>query len=89
MTLPEFDCAETKRHVHDYLQQELTAEENDQITAHLANCDSCESDYDIEHVLNKVIQRSCTEATPEELGERILARIRAKLAGIDNGEEWH
>ncbi|MFM7030755.1 MAG: mycothiol system anti-sigma-R factor [Micrococcales bacterium] len=87
--MTEFDCQETKRHVQDYLQAELSEQEMDEITAHLANCDSCESDYDLEQVLNKVIQRSCTEATPEELGDRILAKIRGKLAGLEAGEDWH
>jgi len=75
----ELDCQETKRHVHEYLQQELSEQEMDAIVAHLANCDSCEDDYDFETVFNKVIQRSCTEATPEELGQRILGRIRTVL----------
>jgi anti-sigma factor (TIGR02949 family) len=77
--MAEFDCEETKRHVHEYLQAELTEQEMDEITAHLANCDSCEGDYDFEQVFNKVIQRSCTEAPPEELAHRIHDRIRKLL----------
>ena len=71
-----FDCQETKRHVHEYLHNELSDTEIDEITAHLANCDSCEGDYDFENLFNSVIQRSCDEVPPQELGQRILSRIR-------------
>ena len=40
--MAEFDCEETKRHVHEYLHNELSDQELQDITAHLANCDSCE-----------------------------------------------
>jgi mycothiol system anti-sigma-R factor len=75
--MTEFDCQETKKHVHEYLKSELTQSELTDITAHLANCDSCEADYDFESVFNSVIVKSCTEAPPQELAERVLAKIRA------------
>lgn len=77
----ELDCQETKRHVHEYLQAELTEQEMDAIVAHLANCDSCEGDYAFENLFNTVIQRSCTEAAPEELAQRVLGKIRLVLNG--------
>lgn len=78
--MTQFDCQETKRHVHEFLQAELTDAEMDEITAHLANCDSCEADYDFEIMFNKVIKRSCDEAPAEELGNRILDKIRKTLS---------
>lgn len=74
--MSEMNCEDTKRHVHEYLHSELDAEEIQLITAHLANCDSCEGDYDFENLFNSVIQRSCDEVPPQELGQRILSRIR-------------
>ena len=79
--MAEFDCEETKRHVHEYLHNELSDDEIKDITAHLANCDSCEGDYDMEHLFNSVIQRSCDEAPPQELAQRVLDRIRNINAG--------
>lgn len=76
MTMSEIDCQETKRHVHEYLHNELSSEEMAEITAHLANCDSCEGDYDFEVMFNQVIVRACDEAPPQELAERILGKIR-------------
>lgn len=77
--MTEFDCSATKRHVHEFLQQELTEQEMVEITAHLSACDSCEEDYDFEVLFNDVIKRSCTDVPPQELAEKILAGIRRTL----------
>ncbi len=70
------DCEETKSSVHEYLHGELHEPDMDGITAHLANCESCERDYDLESLLNQVIHRSCDEAPPAELAQRVISRIR-------------
>jgi anti-sigma factor (TIGR02949 family) len=72
----QVDCEEVKRNVHEFLHSELQETELSDITAHIANCDSCEQHYDIEVVFNQVIQRSCDEAPTEELAERVRKRLR-------------
>ena len=79
-----FDCQETKRHVHEFLHNELSESELKEVTAHLANCDSCETDYDLESFVNGAIQGACSEVPPQELAEKVLANIRAMKAGIDH-----
>ena len=79
--MAEFDCQETKRHVHEYLHNELSEQGLGEITAHLANCDSCESDYDLENTINGVIEKHCSEVAPEQLVDSIMGRIRAIQAG--------
>ncbi|MEY4988868.1 MAG: hypothetical protein RI933_501 [Actinomycetota bacterium] len=79
--MTDFDCQETKRHVHEYLHNQLNDDEIRDITAHLANCDSCEADYDMENLINGVIKEACDEAPPAELAQRVLARIREVQAG--------
>ncbi|MEN9990154.1 MAG: hypothetical protein RL508_1133 [Actinomycetota bacterium] len=74
--MTEFNCQETKKHVHEFLQQELSDAEMNEVAAHLAHCESCEGDYGFEHLFNTVIQRSCNEAPPAELASRIMARVR-------------
>jgi mycothiol system anti-sigma-R factor len=54
----------------------MQAEQQEDITAHLANCDSCEEHYDIEIVFNQVIQRSCDEVPAQELAQRVMQRLR-------------
>jgi anti-sigma factor (TIGR02949 family) len=74
--MAEIDCEETKALVHEYLHNELKPEAQQDITAHLALCDSCEEEYDLEVYLNKAITRSCDEAPPEKLAEKVLDYIR-------------
>lgn len=74
--MKQLDCEEVKQSVHEYLHSELRETELETVTAHLANCDSCEQHYDIEIVFNQVIQRSCDEAPTEELAERVMQRLR-------------
>lgn len=74
--MTEFDCQETKRHVHEYLLKELGEAEMSEITSHLAHCESCEEDYDFEAVFNSAIQRSCTEDPPQDLANRVLQKLR-------------
>ena len=76
------DCQQSKKRVQEYLKNELTESEMDAITAHVASCEQCESEYDFEVLFNSVIQRSCSEAPPEELGERVLAKIREQIAKL-------
>lgn len=75
-TYEPVDCEETKIRVHEYLHQELKEPEMESITAHLANCEECERQYDIEVVFNQVIQHSCDEAPPADLAKRVLDRLR-------------
>mgnify|MGYP006211142657 FL=1 len=77
-----FDCQETKRHVHEYLHNELSDQELQDITAHLANCDSCEGDYDVENVLNNAISRACADMPPQDLADSIMNRIRDIQRGV-------
>ncbi len=78
----DFDCQETIRHVHEFLHQEMSEQDKDLVMAHLAQCDSCENNYEFEQFFNQVIERSCTEASVEELASRIMKRLRS----IQNGE---
>jgi anti-sigma factor (TIGR02949 family) len=80
--MTQFDCQETKRHVHEYLHNELTDIEIKDVTDHLANCDSCETDYDLENLINGAIKGACTEVPPAELAQRVLARIREIQIGV-------
>ncbi len=74
--MKQVDCEDVKRNVHEFLHSELHEDQLEVITAHIANCDSCEEHYDIEIVFNQVIQRSCDEAPAEELAERVMKRLR-------------
>lgn len=80
--MAEFDCEETKKHVHEFLHNELSSDELQDITVHLANCDSCEGDYDVENVLNNAISRACADVPPQELADSIMNRVRDIQNGV-------
>ena len=73
----EMNCEETKKHVHEFLQKELSEEELDAITNHIANCDHCEWEYDFEAALTNVVKVSCSETPADEIAEKILAKLRS------------
>jgi len=73
----EMNCEETKLHVHEYLQNELSEVELEAITAHIANCDHCEWEYDFEAALTDVVKVSCSETPADEIAEKILAKLRS------------
>lgn len=76
------DCQQSKKRVQEYLKNELTESEMKAITEHVATCEQCESEYDFEVLFNSVIQRSCSEAPPEELAERVLQKIRDQISKL-------
>ena len=79
--MSEIDCQETKKHVHEYLHNELSEQELQDITSHLANCDSCEADYDLESTINNKIEQHCAEVPSEELLDGIKGRLQQILRG--------
>lgn len=79
------DCQETQQHVHEYLHNSLSEAEAQEITAHIANCDHCESHYDMEALVNSVLQEACASDEPTEATvDRILTKIRSIAAGEDH-----
>jgi len=77
MTQREISCEETKKHVHEFLQEELSEDELAAITDHIANCDHCEWEYDFEYTINNVVKMSCTEDSADEIAARIVEKIRS------------
>ncbi len=67
--------------MHEYLHNELSEQEISEITAHLANCDSCEADYDLESTINHKIEEHCQEVPSSELLDNIKGRLHQILRG--------
>lgn len=77
-----FDCEETKKHVHEFLQHELEEHDEAALLEHIANCDGCDKDVAFEDLFNSVIKRSCQEAPVEELAERVKNKLKQLQLGI-------
>lgn len=79
--MTEMNCQEIKQKVHEYLFSELTSDQLDYITAHIANCDTCDAEYGLEDAINKKIEKYCSTVPSEKLLEGIKNRIRQIQAG--------
>ncbi|NKX52377.1 mycothiol system anti-sigma-R factor [Arthrobacter deserti] len=70
------DCADERmKRIYEYVDGVLSREDVEEIQAHLESCPECAKEYSLECLIRTVVKRSCREAAPETLKERILARI--------------
>ncbi|MGV8976774.1 MAG: mycothiol system anti-sigma-R factor [Cellulomonas sp.] len=68
-------CADALDRLFEYLDSELVAPDADRVRAHLAECQGCLEEFDVEAVVKKIVRRSCQEAAPAELRVRIHERL--------------
>lgn len=71
----EVDCAEALARLFDFLDAEIAEIDGDRIRKHLADCDGCLHEYDIEDHLKSLVRRSCQDAAPAELHMRIRQQL--------------
>lgn len=74
--MTDHDCLETKKRVQEFLLNELTETEMQVVTEHLAHCEACEDDFDVEVALNEAIQRAYLSHVNDETVQRILQKVR-------------
>jgi len=70
-----FECKEALERLSEFLDSELAEADGDRIREHLADCEPCLAEYDVEDHIKKLVRRSCTESAPVELRVRIRARL--------------
>jgi anti-sigma factor (TIGR02949 family) len=78
------ECREALERLSEFLDSELAESDGDRIREHLADCEPCLSEYDLEDHIKKLVRRSCREAAPAELHVRIRTRLtvlRGQLPG--------
>jgi anti-sigma factor (TIGR02949 family) len=69
-------CDKAKAELEEYLHRELSAEDFQDITDHLENCEDCTSEHLVGITLTLKMQKACQEKAPEELRAAILARLQ-------------
>ena len=70
------ECADFLEQIVYFLDNELAAADCAVVRAHLDTCNPCLEKYDLQRTVKAVVARSCSEAAPEELRNRVLLRIR-------------
>ena len=69
-------CAEYLERIVYFLDNELDQADCQQVQLHLDECAPCLRKYDLERTVKAVVARSCSEAAPSGLAERVLSQIR-------------
>lgn len=73
------DCDAVMRQLWDYLDDELTAEREAAIRAHLAVCKRCYPQYNFEAAFLRAVSGTRrTHSRPDELKTRVLMALRAE-----------
>jgi len=68
-------CEKAKAELEEYLHRELSAQDFEDITEHLAGCDDCSQEHLVALTLREKVRRACCESAPVELRLAIQTRI--------------
>jgi anti-sigma factor (TIGR02949 family) len=72
MTEPD-DCAKVLKQVYQFLDNELDTASGDAIREHLAACEPCLDEFDVEQAVKSLVHRCCgNDRAPETLRARIV-----------------
>jgi mycothiol system anti-sigma-R factor len=82
----ETPCSEVLQKVYLYLDGEADDDDRDHIRIHLDECAPCLRQYGLELAVKALVARSCSEAAPIDLRERVLLRIQQVRIEIDHVE---
>lgn len=81
MTEHEMDCGDALEQMYLFLDNEMDEEDCARVRQHLADCEPCLEQYDLEGLVKSVVHRSCgSDRPPEDLRQRVLSRIREAQA---------
>ncbi|GAB2883983.1 mycothiol system anti-sigma-R factor [Nocardioides pacificus] len=69
-------CAEYLEQIIYLIDNELDEADCSVVRRHLDECGPCLQKYDLERTVKSVVARSCSEAAPSSLRERVMVQIR-------------
>jgi len=70
------ECADYLERIVYFLDNELDEADCSAVRHHLDACSPCLERYDLQRTVKAVVARSCSEAAPDELRQRVMFRIR-------------
>jgi mycothiol system anti-sigma-R factor len=80
------DCSEVIHQIFVFIDNELDQASCGEIQQHLEECGPCLAKYNLERTVKSLVARSCTEHAPDELRQKVLARIREVHVTITESE---
>ncbi len=79
------DCADFFERIVYFIDNELDAADCSEVQVHLDTCNPCLERYDLQRTVKSVVARSCAEAAPDELRQRVMFKIREVSVQIREG----
>jgi mycothiol system anti-sigma-R factor len=70
------ECADFLEQIVYFLDNELDQADCSAVQMHLDSCNPCLEKYDLQRTVKSIVARSCSEAAPDELRQKVLFRIR-------------
>jgi len=70
------ECSDYLDQIVYFIDNELDAADCAVVRAHLDSCNPCLERYDLQRTVKSIVARSCSEAAPDELRQRVMFRIR-------------
>jgi mycothiol system anti-sigma-R factor len=74
-------CEKAKAELEEYLHNELSRGELDDIVEHLASCQDCEGEHHVGVVLTEKVRRACAEKARDNLRTQVLLSLRKTRVG--------
>jgi mycothiol system anti-sigma-R factor len=69
-------CADFLDRIVYLLDNELDAAEVAVVKVHLDECAPCFERYDVQRTIKTIVARSCHEAAPDDLRQRVIVQLR-------------
>jgi anti-sigma factor (TIGR02949 family) len=70
-------CDKAKAELEEYLHSELSAQDLQDVSDHLANCEDCSAEHFVGVTLTMRVRSACQETAPAELKAAVLAAIES------------
>ncbi|MFC7025785.1 mycothiol system anti-sigma-R factor [Promicromonospora thailandica] len=62
-------------HLYEYLDSEMTPDDEQRMRAHVAHCSPCLAELSVEDLVKQLVKRSCSERAPDTLRVRIHQQL--------------
>lgn len=72
-------CREVLENLYLYIDHEIDLDGFERIRIHLEECSPCLAEHEIDVLVKKLVCRCAPEPAPEQLRQKILARLRQRI----------
>ena len=70
------ECSDYLERIVYFIDNELDEADCSEVRVHLDSCNPCLEKYALQRTVKAIVARSCSEAAPAELRDRVMVRLR-------------